>query len=598
MRLASSSLRFWPLSPLPTMEIIMFFQRLASKPLTTRGRPKKHERRVRPRVEVLEDRFLLAQTYTWSGPADGLWSQATNWVPNNGPPGPADTALFINTDNNNCVADLPNPGLGNRVGVLKIDGYTGTIKLQNSMSVDVLTMTSGTIAQPFGGGNLFLDQAIATIFNASSWTGGNIGGGTNLDFRLAGSPDHPLTLNVSDATSTPTFAGAQWLITGPPSTATVNWNQGNINMIPVGTLGAEVLNAGTFNALSTGKMTAPAGKKWMFTNGAGGTGNLVLPGEKQFERCHFTPRPGSNTFKKAGLDGTPGTFTLVGDVDQEGGNVLVQSGTFAVTEGYTENAGTVALSADTTLAITGAMAENGGTLTIGENTNGATLTATNGVQVAAGAVLSGWGSIVANVSNSGEVDKQGGTLAITGTYTQLSGATTNMYGGTFHVSSNLVEQGGTFTLTGTVQADLGMLIQSGALLYGNGTINVIGALTNAGTINLAGGSGPSAIPGILAVNGDFTQTSTGILDVHLYGDGSSDALQVAGLATLDGTLNVIDNGNYRPSAGQVFVVLTYGSLSGTFAGISLPDVSFGHWDNPHWDDPSYPNALSLWVLYP
>ena len=89
-----------------------------------------------------------------------------------------------------------------------------------------------------------------------------------------------------------------------------------------------------------------------------------------------------------------------------------------------------------------------------------------------------------------------------------------------------------------------------------------------------------------------------LVDVHLYGDGASDALQVAGLATLDGTLNVYDNGSYLPSAGQVFVVLTYGSLSGTFAGIGLPAVSFGHWDAPHWGDPSYPNALSLWVVYP
>jgi formylmethanofuran dehydrogenase subunit C len=458
-------------------------------------------------------------------------------------------------------------------------------------------MSSGTIVE--GNSNkLMVEQANGSIiFGASSWTGGEIGGGTNLVFKVLGSSDHPMTLNVSNATSTPKFSGAKWWIGKSASVTdtTVNWVQGNIDMVPPGTLqlGAEIQNEGTFNALSTGKISATAPKRWMFTN----DGNLILVGDKQFERCRLLPRS-DNIFKKAGLDGTPGTFTLVGDVDQEGGNVLVQSGTFVVTEGYTENAGTVALSADTTLAITGAMAENGGTLTIGENTNGATLTATAGVQVAAGALLSGWGSIVADVSNAGEVDKQGGTLAITGAYTQLPGATTNMYGGTFHVSSYLDEQGGTFTLTGTVQADLGMLIESGALLYGNGTINVVGTLTNAGTINLAGGSGPGQTPGILAVNGDYTQTSTGVLDIHLYAANSSDALQVSGLATLDGTLNVYDNGSFLPTAGNVFVVVTYGSRSGTFAGISLPAVSFGHWDDPHWDDPSYPDALSLWVLYP
>jgi hypothetical protein len=73
----------------------MFFQRIFwSKTSGNRTPHKKPERRLRPCLEALEDRFLLAQTYTWSGPAEGLWSLADNWVPNIGPPGPGDTALF------------------------------------------------------------------------------------------------------------------------------------------------------------------------------------------------------------------------------------------------------------------------------------------------------------------------------------------------------------------------------------------------------------------------------------------------------------------------------------------------------------------------
>jgi hypothetical protein len=83
--------------------------------------------------------------------------------------------------------------------------------------------------------------------------------------------------------------------------------------------------------------------------------------------------------------------------------------------------------------------------------------------------------------------------------------------------------------------------------------------------------------------------------VHLYTAAGYDALQVSGLATLGGTLNVFLGPGYTPSPGDVFAVLTYGSRSGTFATINLPSLPRGHWD-PRYDDASAPNELTLWVL--
>jgi hypothetical protein len=43
---------------------------------------------------------------------------------------------------------------------------------------------------------------------------------------------------------------------------------------------------------------------------------------------------------------------------------------------------------------------------------------------------------------------------------------------------------------------------------------------------------------ILTINGNYTQGSTGVLNMNVYGSSMCDHLTVTGLATLDGTLTV------------------------------------------------------------
>src|SRR5260370_38782304 len=43
-------------------------------------RPKATVRRLRPRLEALEDRFMLAHDLLWIGNANGAWNVAANWV--------------------------------------------------------------------------------------------------------------------------------------------------------------------------------------------------------------------------------------------------------------------------------------------------------------------------------------------------------------------------------------------------------------------------------------------------------------------------------------------------------------------------------------
>src|SRR5262249_40418816 len=158
--------------------------------LRRRSRPPS---RVRLSVEALEARLAPAGVETvWKGPANGTWSVAANWT--NGVPGAEDTAKFDGSDNNDSKMDLSDDNDKNHIGKLKIDGYSGTIKLSNYLVVDVLEMASGKIQEDPGGlpsgtsFDLSIQQSNASkIIAASSWTGGEIGTGqSGFIFRNIG----------------------------------------------------------------------------------------------------------------------------------------------------------------------------------------------------------------------------------------------------------------------------------------------------------------------------------------------------------------------------------------------------------------------------
>jgi uncharacterized protein with beta-barrel porin domain len=102
-------------------------------------------------------------------------------------------------------------------------------------------------------------------------------------------------------------------------------------------------------------------------------------------------------------------------------------------------------------------------------------------------------------------------------------------------------------------------IAAGGALGGHGTI--VGSLTNSGAVSPGGSSG------VLAINGPYTQSSTGLLGLEIAPSQNS-SLRVTGAATLAGTLAVtIDPGAYRK--GQQFDLLTAGSISGSFGDVDF-----------------------------
>jgi hypothetical protein len=144
---------------------------------------------------------------------------------------------------------------------------------------------------------------------------------------------------------------------------------------------------------------------------------------------------------------------------------------------------------------------------------------------------------VASLTTAQGLTSQGvidvGSLTVNGIYTQESGSTTNMSGGTLNAAS--------------------VSVQPGSTLQGNGTVT--GPVTNNGNV------APQA--GILTVAGNYSQTASGAL-TEVFGS----TLDVTSNATLSGALNVTVNPKHPPQPGAVYTALTFGSLTGSFTSVT------------------------------
>ncbi|PKN86869.1 MAG: hypothetical protein CVU46_06345 [Chloroflexi bacterium HGW-Chloroflexi-8] len=170
-------------------------------------------------------------------------------------------------------------------------------------------------------------------------------------------------------------------------------------------------------------------------------------------------------------------------------------------------------------------------------------------------------------TNNGEIN------VIAGTLTFPSGMTSG--------SGTIVDLGG-----GTLGSGDTLFLESGASLIGSGTLN--GNLNNGGEVS------PGNSPGLITVNGDYTQATSGILTIELAGTTPAttyDQLAITGNAILDGTLDVSILAPFVPAAGNSFTILTYASRTGTFGTLDLPALPSGL----EWETSYETNAIILTV---
>jgi Secretion system C-terminal sorting domain len=126
---------------------------------------------------------------------------------------------------------------------------------------------------------------------------------------------------------------------------------------------------------------------------------------------------------------------------------------------------------------------------------------------------------------------------------------------------------GILSLQGTLDQTQGNLAQNGTLT-GNGVF--VGHLTNNGTVQ------PGNPYGALTVQGDYTQSAAGALEIQLNGTGGYDQLLVSGAANLAGSLQVGFANGFTPAACNEFVLMTYASRVGQFDVFAAPGLP-AHW---------------------
>lgn len=178
--------------------------------------------------------------------------------------------------------------------------------------------------------------------------------------------------------------------------------------------------------------------------------------------------------------------------------------------------------------------------------------------------LSGTGG--SNFTNSGVFSKrtEGTTTTIDLPFDGI-GEVEVMAGSLIFNTALLAPSGRTIDLGGgTLQLTNPLLIEEGASLIGTGNLDA--SLMNAGLIS------PGHSAGIVSIEGDFEQVSSGSLQMELFGAQTGveyDQLMIEGIATLAGSLDISLEDDYVPSGAPSFTLMNYASRVGEFEQVNL-----------------------------
>jgi autotransporter-associated beta strand protein len=292
------------------------------------------------------------------------------------------------------------------------------------------------------------------------------------------------------------------------------------------------------------------------------------------------------TSKTINLATGGGTLATVGRGSATYGGTI--GGTGPLNIGDPANGGTVILTANNSYS--GGTSIDRGTLQLGNGgtsgsitgnvTDNGTLIFDRSDAVTFGGVISGTGTVQQNGTGTtvlaGTNTYSGGTNIASGTL--VAGSGTPFGSGPIQISGNTslleipndvtVTAGATNMIAGTVDVNgtfnvPSVSVQPGATLMGSGLIN--SSVTNSGTVS------PGNSPGTLTIRGNYTQSSSGVLNIVINSATNYSRLAVTGHANLDGTLRLTLASGFRPNASDNFHVLSAGQgISGSFRSIVDP----------------------------
>jgi autotransporter-associated beta strand protein len=481
------------------------------------------------------------------------------------------------------------------------------------------------------GGILSNDAAAGTSFNlgALTLTGGELAATSSPDtslgnFHLSGdvtvsgsvrstiSADVRVTSNQTrdfNVGSTGDASGVDLLITGKLGHQNnVAWGyatksgEGTMKLSGINELGSMTVNAGRLILEDSaadwghqaGGLTNNAELEYSVTSGSrgnngshGGSGNLSKTGAGTLTLSGGLNYSGNTTIAGGTLNmqgsGGGGTDYNGGNIHIHGASTLRVSGTrynfngetftFNSVGGGTIDAiasgagGMVFTGSNSFVTSGGARNIISGTRNANEgfNLNGQTAT----FNVATGSDATSDLQITGTIWNGGNVVKTGaGRLEISGV---------QQYSGTTTVS------GGSLILNGNISSSSLTTVQTGATLSGSGTVGSL-------TVDSGGSVNPGNSPGILNVDGDYSQAGALTIEINGLAAGTQhDQVNVDltsgdldGSVTLSGSLVAAFGGGSYANGNLLFILLNDGSdaIGGSFSGLAQNDIvaNYGGFD--------------------
>jgi hypothetical protein len=460
---------------------------------------------------------------------------------------------------------------------------TGDLVISGLLTLNGGLYTTGTTDAEGGIALGSFDLAYGTLNNhaTATWTGGNslIEGNAVLN-NLAGATFAVQTTAVlSNGQTASAFnnAGNVTVSTGGTAQVLVTFNNSGALQVSSGSLALGVGGSGSGN----GSFSSMAGAITFDGGFTLDSGTSITAPELDFNTPAWTAGPfqdagsytvSGRTFVAAGHVTLSGAANLSGSLDLIGGVLTIQP-TSPVTQRLSElTVSNASLSGSDNYDVSGLLTFNGALYTTG------TTDAEGGI------ALGSFDLAYGTLNNHATATWTGGNSLI-----EANAVLNNLAGATFAVqttavlsngqTASAIENAGLFIVSGGSSVAEGPVTFEnavGGILSGAGWLNV--NITNDGVVN----PGSAGAAGTLTINGNYSQTATGSLNVDLGGTaaGSSDQLAVSGTATLGGRLNVATIGSFAPVFGNTFQVLTFGSSSGNFALYTGPSLASGLFLDP------------------
>jgi hypothetical protein len=517
-------------------------------------------------------------------------------------------------------------------GALAISGAAiwsgGTMSGAGSTTFNGALALSGTNVKDLSGGRTLSTTGTTTWTNSGFNSAGRIrtGGGVTINNTGAWLDQNLFDTQISNdfggAASTFVNAGSYTKSGAGNTNILIGFNNSTsgvgTGVVSVNSATLSLGGGGTSNGSFDGTGTLAFG---------GGTHDLTAASVVASTNVTFS----GGTTNLAGSYSVAGTSTVSGGVANFNGTVANTGGNLVVSAGtanFGNTAGVVVSALDLTggtiagtqgLTINGASNWSGGTMSgTGSTTFNGTLmlSGTNVKDLSGGRTLNTTGTTTwtnSGFNSAGRIRTGGGvtinntgawldqnlfdtqisndfggaasTFVNAGSYTKSGAGNTsiqigfnNSTSGQVDVSTGIFQVSGLLTQAGTVQVAGGGAIFSkpggftnSGVLAGNGIFDMGGGtLVNSGTVRPDGGGADAT--GTLSVTGGFTQTGTGILDLQAEGTsaGAFDRLAVTGAAVLDGNVMVSTASGFLPGIGQTFDFVTYASATGSFSTIVSP----------------------------